>query len=148
MKLYHLKFKKYHINLSNKKKNFSRINLLKLILVNKMGKVYWRISLLCGILGFFPGIFIPMVFPFLTVYSYLFLPGAAIVFGFIGYNDDNSKVTSIAGLILGFIAIFIFPLIVYRIYLSFFDWIKQYPLKFKECHTNLSYKKRKFFFND
>ena len=121
MKLYHLKFKKYHINLSNKKKNFSRINLLKLILVNKMGKVYWRISLLCGILGFFPGIFIPMVFPFLTVYSYLFLPGAAIVFGCIGYNDDNSKVTSIAGLILGFIAIFIFPLIVYRIYLSFFD---------------------------
>ncbi len=117
MKLYHLKFKKYHINLSNKKNNFSRISLIKLSLVNEMSKVYWRISLLCGILGLFPGVFIGLLLPFGIYY----LPVAAIIFGVIGNYLGDSEFLSLVGIALGFIGLHTSSFLALIIFLSIYD---------------------------
>ena len=81
-------------------------------MVQKLGKVFGILGLICGILGFFGWLLFALI-PIVLPYSAFYLPGAAIIFGIIGIIADESKGMAIAGLILGIVfIIFILPLLI------------------------------------
>ncbi len=84
-------------------------------MVQKLGKVFGILGLICGILGFFGWLLFALI-PIVLPYSAFYLPGAAIIFGIIGIIAEESKGMAIAGLILGILGIvffiFILPLLI------------------------------------
>ena len=72
--------------------------------MQKLGKIFGIIGLICGILGFFGWILFGLI-PIVLPYSAFYLPGAAILFGIIGLFADESKGMAIAGLILGILGV-------------------------------------------
>jgi len=73
-------------------------------MVQKLGKIFGIIALICGILGFFGWLLFALI-PIDLPYSGFYLPGAAILFGIIGLIADESKGMAVAGLILGILGI-------------------------------------------
>ncbi len=84
-------------------------------MVQKLGKIFGILALICGILGFFGWLLFALI-PVVLPYSAFYFPGAAILFGIIGLIADESKGMAIAGLILGIIGlvfiIFILPMLI------------------------------------
>ena len=84
-------------------------------MVQKLGKIFGIIALICGILGFFGWILFGLL-PINLPFSAFYLPGAAILFGIIGLIADDSKGMAIAGFILGILGlvfIFILPMLAF-----------------------------------
>lgn len=79
--------------------------------MNKMGKIFGLLALICGILGFVGWMFLGSL-----PYGAFYLPGAAIVLGIVGMFVDDPKGMAITGLILGVVGvvfIFLLPLLAF-----------------------------------
>lgn len=75
-----------------------------------MGKTFGALALVFGLLALLVGWAILIFVPYGNYIMYA-LCGLAIVFGIIGIIKDDSKGMGIAGMILGFIALVIWPIL-------------------------------------
>jgi hypothetical protein len=75
-----------------------------------MGKTFGALALVFGLVALLVGWAILIFVPYGNYIMYA-LCGLAIVFGIIGIIKDDSKGMGIAGMILGFIALVIWPIL-------------------------------------
>ena len=75
-----------------------------------MRKVFGTIALIFSVLGFV-GLTIAHIFPlFFFGFGWFLLPGAAIIFGFIGIYVDDPKDVAWGGFIIGFFGLLTLPI--------------------------------------
>jgi hypothetical protein len=98
------------------------IKLRKLNLVNDMGKVFGIIALVCGILSFVGWFLASSIHLFFFFgLGYFWLPGVAIILGFIGTHVDEPKTMAWVGFILGLLGLSILPTLYMLLGLAIWD---------------------------
>jgi len=87
-----------------------------------MGKVFGIIALVCGILSFVGWTLASFLhFFFFFGFGWFWLPGAAVVLGFIGTYYDDPKGMAWAGFILGSLGLLTLPILYMSLALALWD---------------------------